>query len=129
MGLPHRYNSRELTTHLRQLAAMAHTTDDGGDPVTKGQVLAELVFKMALGYEEVDADNPQKKVFVRPSQWAIQLIYERLEGKTPTAIADEKTGIRVADRVSELGKSRINAISRAIVGITSGPPAYRKRES
>jgi hypothetical protein len=98
-----------LTKFLRNLAAEIHTTADNGDPVTKAHALALVLWDRALGYEEQDPKNHNEKVRHNPEAWAIQLIYERLEGRSPVAIADTK-GSTVAQKVSELGKSKINAL-------------------
>lgn len=124
MGKPRPYNSREVTKHLRQLAAEAHDwTEDG--VITKGEALAMLLWKRALGWEEEKTNAEGISVVVKhePAAWAIQLVYDRMEGKTPQAITEDETKVRAADRVRELAKSRMNDITAQLVTTTKkGPP-------
>lgn len=117
-----------LTQNLRRLRDEAHTIDDGGDPLTKGEALAVLLWHKALGYKEkvVHEDSrgnmARKDVTHKPEAWAIQLIYERLEGKTPLQIIDEGGKLRVEDRVDELAKARVNELAEIIARGRGGPP-------
>lgn len=119
------YDSRRLTQHLRELAADIETMDEGGELLTKGQVLAALVFKKALGYEEKirGDDGEERTVYHKPEAWAIQLIWERMEGKAPQAVADEKKTLTVLTRIDEIVKARINSLAEAAVAIpdSTGP--------
>jgi hypothetical protein len=97
-----------LTKHLREMAQYVETLDDEGNAVTKARRLAALVWDHALGFEEKEPDS-DKVVLRRPEQWAIMLIYERIEGRCPVAQA-ESSGKTVAEKVSELGVDKINAL-------------------
>lgn len=99
-----------LSKYLRALALDVETMDDAGDPVTKAQALAALVWKHALGFEEADLDNPDKKTLNKPAVWAIDLLYNRIEGKIPLAVVEDQ-GKSLTDKVSDLGKARINALA------------------
>lgn len=132
MATPRPYSNRELTNNLRKLAAQAESTDDDGNIIDKGAKLAELLWKKALGYTELDPKTG-KDEFHRPESWAILLIYERLEGKTPVAMPDENASHKVGERVSELAKGRLNALATAAAGAT-GPtlpsaPTFKRKET
>jgi hypothetical protein len=122
-----KYNTRELTNRLRELAAEVHDSrlNDEGEMEfqTKGEALSEAVFRSALGWiEEVveETDVPgktvTKKVFHKPQAWAQQFIWDRLEGKSPQALPDDKGGLSAADKVSELAKQRVNALTEETDG-------------
>ncbi len=115
-------SGRALTTHLREIMASVHTTDllDGEMVLTtKSERLAEILCERALGWEDVEEvpDSSAKKgyrsrkVKHKPEKWAIVMVYERLEGKAPTALEDKTPGITVTDRVSELAVERINDLT------------------
>jgi hypothetical protein len=114
MALP-KYSGKELTRHLRLLAMEAEGLSPAGDMETKAQALARLLWKKALGYSDV-RKNPQGEaveVSCPPEAWAIQLVYERLEGKVAQTAPDEAGKISAAERVTDLARSRINAITVA----------------
>jgi len=111
-----RYSSRQLTQHLREMAAEALTIDDEGSLVTRGEALAALLWKKALGYESVDSETSEV-TYHKPEAWAIQLIWERMEGKAPVAIPDDKGIMKIAERVSELAKNRINSFAEVAIAI------------
>lgn len=127
MAKPVKYSSRQLTQFLRAIAADASTIDDEGNLITKGEALARLLFKKALGYHESeDPDDPSKKTYHKPEAWAMQMIWERLEGKAPMAMMDEKSGLSAEDRVSELATARLNSYAEAVVSVPP-PPRYMGR--
>lgn len=112
-SLPRAYDSRRLTQHLRELAAEIEDMDEGGELLTRGQVLAKLVFKKALGYEEKlkGEDGEEKTIYHKPEAWAIQLIWERMEGRAPQAVPDDKKTLTAAKKVNELVRARINSLT------------------
>ena len=96
------YNSKQLTLHLRELAADVITYDDDGAAITRGEAMAQLLWKMALGYTETikgKVGDPNTEVYHKPVSWALQLIFERMEGKAPLAIPEEKGRQTAAGRV------------------------------
>jgi hypothetical protein len=99
-----------LSKYLRMLALDIETTNADGDLITKAEALAALVWKHALGFEDVDPDNPDRKLLVKPAVWAVTLLYDRIEGKVPLAVVEDQ-GKSLADKVSDLGKARINALA------------------
>lgn len=133
MAARKKYNTKQLSNHLRELAAEAETILDDGTCLTKGEVLAELVFKKALGYVEVSLDDEGKetKTVFPPERWALELIFDRLEGKVPQAITDDDTKMKVADRVSELNKNRLNSLAeKAVAGAKPpGPPTFKRDDN
>ncbi len=81
---------------------------------TKAQALAGLIWKKALGYNEKSTADGKTKYYP-PATWAIQIIYDRLEGKAGPP--EEKAGKRpkVTKRISDLAKSRANKIAESNV--------------
>jgi hypothetical protein len=103
-----------LSKYLRALALEIHTTDNDGDPVSRAEALAELVWKHALGFQrpkdEHKPDGP--KEVIPPATWAIELLYNRIEGKIPLAVVEDQ-GRSLTEKVTELGKARINSLAKA----------------
>lgn len=135
---PKKYSNRELTTHLRELAATLHDCVeeydiDSGRKIprarTKGQALAEEVFKRATGWSEEreDDEGNVKQVYHKPESWAIALIWDRMEGKTPQAVAEDETRVKAKDKVSDMAKQRINALVPA--AIPEPPSLPRKKDA
>ena len=117
----------QLTKHLSALAAEYETTNDKGDPITRAELLALVVWKKALGWTDPARMQGDivlvKEVIHKPESWAIQLIYERIEGKAPQAITDEKGRLTAAEKVGELARSKLNAEANASLAVpcVSGP--------
>lgn len=97
-----------LSKYLRALALDVESMDDEGTPLTKAQKLAELVWRYALGM--ADEKDPTKKA--PPAVWAIELLYNRIEGKIPLAVVEDQ-GRSLTDKVSDLGKARANSFADA----------------
>ena len=97
-----------LSKYLRALALDVESIDDTGDPITKAQKLAQMVWDYALGFK--DADDPKKKN--PPAVWAIELLYNRIEGKIPLAVVEDQ-GRSLTDKVSDLGKAKANSLATA----------------
>lgn len=133
MGKPKKYNSKQLTEHLRQLAAEAHDWSEDGI-ITHGEALAKLLWKRALGWTEktVDEEGNEKEVYHKPEAWAMQFVYERMEGKTPQSTPDDEGRKRRAkDDVRDLAKSRLNSLAKSAAGSEDGlkkkgPPKRKK---
>jgi hypothetical protein len=111
--------SRDLTRFLRELGAEVHTIDNEGKVITRAEALAEAIWKRALGYSETNKKG--EDVYHPPEMVAIQLIYERVEGRAAVSLPEDKKGQSVAERVTELGKSRINRSAESAVAVPSGP--------
>lgn len=110
------YNSRQLTKHLREFAADIETMDDDGNMITRGEALALLIWRKALGSESRDPKTNEITVH-KPEAWAIQLIYERIEGKAPMALVDDRAQLSVAEKVSELVRKRLNKQAEAAIAV------------
>lgn len=130
MARPKKYNSKELTNHLREMAAEVHDVLMDGTVQTRGEALASLLWQKALGYTEKKVDDEGKEVEIvhEPAAWALQMVYERMEGRTPQALSEDETRMKVADKVRELAKNRLNAMAKQTVGgDTPPPPSYKKK--
>ena len=112
---------RLLSQWLRDIAGeeteLVVDPEHGDRMGTKAEAIARTMFKMAIGFEEeVEEVDAKGKPYVRtvkhsPDKTMIQLIWERLEGKAvPADIGDEHKHT-VADRITDMGKSRIEAAS------------------
>lgn len=121
-----RFGTRALTGELKKLAGEVHTITDDGTPVTREQALANLIWKQALGWEELTRDEmgTAKKVWHPPVAWAQQYLFERMEGKAPQAVSEDMGGMKAADKVRELSKERLNKLAKIAVG----PPKIPKKE-
>lgn len=117
-----KFSNRALTERLRELMAEVHDSHLGDEGeltmVTKGERLAEILVERALGWDEVtieETDIPgairEKTVKHKPERWAIEMCYDRLEGKTPQALTDETVGLSATDKISELAKRKINTLT------------------
>lgn len=114
-----------LSKFIKEIASEVH--DDpvikakGEEAVmlTKAEAIARHIFKLALGYQE-DEDIYKNGVKVgmrpvihKPDRWAINIIWDRLEGRV--GAADLKAGsdkASLAERVSEQGKKRLGQIAK-----------------
>ena len=88
--------------------------------VTKAEAIARHIWSVALGYvEEIDIYKDGVKTGVkleshRPDKWAINLIWDRMEGRVGQA--DTKPGsdkASLAEKVSEQGKKRLAQIANS----------------
>lgn len=84
--------------------------DDDGEPVylSRFDTLAHSIWDYALGRTEKLKGGQEKKHL--PSQWAINTILDRTEGKVmPQSTPDkEKDMPTAAEKVSELGRDKLN---------------------
>lgn len=125
MNAPGKLSNAALSKELRKLAIEVHTITDDGTPVTREQKLADIIWKLALGCTEKYRDeegNLKEKVYP-PAAWAIQFVFERVEGKAQTVAPDETSTVRAKDKVAELARERVNRLA----AIAAGPPALPKR--
>lgn len=116
--------SRALTAELRKLGTQVFTINDDGTQLTREEVLAELIWKQALGWVEKWTERDDRGTLIQrevkhpPVAWAQQYLFERMEGKAAQAIADETGGIKAAEKVRDLARQRINTLAK----IATGPP-------
>ena len=101
-----------LTKYLRKIAADIETMDLDGDIVTKAHALANLVWKYALGWEEEDPDDPNKKISHKPDWRAVDLLFNRIEGKVMTATVEDP-GKTLPEKVEELAVAKANSLADA----------------
>lgn len=100
-----------LSKLIKQIGHEKHTIDDEGQVLTKFEALARLVWNRALGYTEEDVETGEKTVH-KPDKGFINLVFDRTEGKVPTiATGGDKDKAKVADRVGEQVRSRINRLA------------------
>ena len=116
-----------LSKYIKEIASEIH--DDpvikarGEEAVmlTKAEAIARHIFKLALGYEEAEDvfDKTGKKTGIkqvkhRPDKWAINVIWDRIEGRV--GAADLKVGsdkASLVDKVSAQGKKRLGQIVKS----------------
>lgn len=114
MALP-KFAGAALTRELKKLASEV-VAEVEGTPLTREQLLAQMIWRQALGWTEVTTDNNgnRKEVYHPATQWAQTLVFERLEGKAAAA-ADPQAGeqVKAADKVRELARQRINQLAGA----------------
>lgn len=91
--------------------------------VTKAEAIARHIWNIALGFiEEVDIYKDGVKVGVklethRPDRWAINLIWDRMEGRAGAAdLKGSSDKASLTDRVSALGKKHMNQIAKGVNG-------------
>ena len=102
----------EITRLIRERGNEFHTVDDDGNPLTRLQALALLVWKKALGWTETDPKTGTETVH-SPDRGFITMIYDRLDGKMAPAVADTgKKKATLSDRVGEQSKKRLNSLAQ-----------------
>ena len=101
-----------LSQALRALASEAHDID-GSDTKSRAQCLAEFVWNSALGYKTkvIDKDGNLVDKEIGPQTWAINLVFDRIEGKVPISEDSVLEGTSVASRVEEISKDNINDLA------------------
>lgn len=105
-----------LSKFIRQIAEEETELikgEDGEDRMaTKAEALAHIVWQKALGYKEVKMPGdggPPVEIEHASDQKMIQLLWDRMEGRAPTAGEDTSQRPTTAQKVSEQGKNRIGA--------------------
>lgn len=137
MGSKREYNTKAVTRHIREIGEEADAiVSETAGSITRNQALAHLLWKIAFGWEETVTDEAERnedgtfkirKVRHQPQQWAIVLLIDRQEGKTPQAIDDDAGRISVADRVDEVRKNQLNAIAiKHGKEAPPGPPDFKR---
>jgi hypothetical protein len=115
---------KALTAELRKLAVEAIDVAPDGTPITREQILADLIWKQALGWTETwwETDSignrVKREMKHKPVPWAQQYLFERMEGRAAQATPEDVGGVKAAEKVRQLAKDRINNLAR----ITAGPP-------
>lgn len=102
-----------LSAYLRQIAE--EVTETVKDPesgeerlATKAEALARKIWRDALGYTETKVvKNERIEIEHIPSRAAQSMIYDRVEGRAPASMGDDKGGVTAADKVTEQATKRI----------------------
>lgn len=123
----------KLTDHLRKVLEKAHEELVDGEFVSKGEALAALLVRKALGHTSVQRDDNGNEVEVvhKPESWAITYVFDRIEGKVPQPPDETKLQSALAkDKVSELARERASALAKKIVSgsAPSGPPPLKPKK-
>lgn len=101
----------EITRLIRERGNEFHTVDDEGNPLTRLQALALLIWKKALGWTETDPKTGTE-IIHNPDRGFITMVYDRLDGKMAPAVADNgKKKATLSDRVGEQSKRRLNQMA------------------
>jgi hypothetical protein len=94
-----------LSEFIRGMAN--ETVEDGGK--TRAEILAEIVWKFALGWVE-DCGEGKTKIWP-PAKWAIDLVYERAEGR-PAQVGDSgNKKVDVSERIGQKTIDRLNKLA------------------
>lgn len=76
---------------------------------TKAEALARKIWRMALGWKEVETqDGKLVEVMSRPDKAMMMLVFDRTEGRAPTSMSGSDQKLTTAARVSEQSKKRLN---------------------
>jgi len=106
-----------LSQLIRQMALEETELVKGEDcddaMVTKAEALARYMWKKALGYTEIKVDDDGKTETIThlPDKWAIDRLWDRIEGRVPTTGPEKKEKRSVSDRVSEQNARRLNTVA------------------
>lgn len=121
-----RYNNKELTNHLRELAAEVHDWIGEDGSITKGEALSALIWRAALGWEEkrISDEGDEEVIIHKYERWAVELLIDRMEGKTAMSTIEDSRRITVAEQVGELAKKRLNRLVDLAAAKTT-PPEYK----
>ena len=102
----------EITRLIRERGNEFHTVDDDGNPLTRLQALALLIWQKALGWKEVDPKTGTE-IIHSPDRGFITMIYDRLDGRVAPAVADAgKKKATLSDKVAEQSKKRLNILAQ-----------------
>lgn len=113
-----------LTEHLHKILKEKHSVkvriDGKLKTITKGEALARQMVNAAIGFIETidiyDKDgipSGTTSVVHAPDRNLAKEILDRVEGKAATTgVKEDDSRPSVADKVSELGKDRLNAIAK-----------------
>lgn len=113
---PKGYSNKELSNHLRSLAAEIHDYSEEGEGVTRGEALAKLLWDKALGYtvKQIDDVGIETETHHEPASWALQMLFDRLEGKAPQAMEDTTDKITAAETVGTMAANRMNDFAKKV---------------
>jgi len=112
MAIGARKANKILSDSLRNLANSAEDSTPDGEILTKADKLAQIVWDHAIGHTYVNAKGERKRVL--PCTWAIQLIFDRLEGRVIASMDDIADRPKPVDRISKLTVDRCNKLVESI---------------
>lgn len=99
-----------LSNALRELSQEAHDID-GDHTKNKSECLARYVWDAALGYVCVTLDKEtgeRKEKVIPPQTWAINLIFDRIEGKVVPSDDGSRQDTPMATRLEKINKNQFN---------------------
>jgi hypothetical protein len=102
--------SKLITDFVRQIAS--ETTEVGPDNetlVTKAEKLARIIWSRALGTGEVTL-KAGKLCHPAPDMEAMKIILDRIDGKVLNTDEIKQRDESIPDRISKIGKDKINAV-------------------
>ena len=110
---PDKETKKVLAKPLEKLAHEQVDMTPDGEPLTRAQKLARIVWDGALGHEELNKTTGKTEK-IPPCQWYINLLFDRLEGKTITKVVTKgKDRVPIAERVSALSKVKMNKLAES----------------
>jgi len=118
-------STKALTQQVRKLGEQIISVTDDGSPISRNAALAQMLWDMALGHtsRERDADGTMREVYHPPVAWCAQYIYERQEGRSPTAVPENDARVKAVEKVRELAKQRLNKMAVSAIG----PPVHKPK--
>ncbi len=105
--------NRLVSKYLSDMAKLEDVCIDNGEEArmcARAEKLAEIIWQNALGFKEVDT-KANVEIIHPPSLSYMKILLERLEGKVQDVSAP-KSKKSMADRISEVNKSKINKIAK-----------------
>ena len=103
---------RFLSQALRELASEQHDIGTS-ESLTRAQCLAKLVWDNALGYTRMIKNKEGMLVeqSIEPRTWAINIIFDRLEGRIPVQDDNTKEKEILVDKVEKLCLKKFEDLS------------------
>jgi len=97
---------KEIAQEQTELVTDANNEDQ---MATKAEALARKIWRMALGWKEVqiEAGKPVEYVY-KPDKAMMMLVFDRTEGRAPSSSGGSDHKLSTAARVTEQSKKRLN---------------------
>lgn len=118
-------SKKVLSEHLRALATEVTAWDaTEQEGISRAELLAKALWQRALGWTETVIDDAGEETTVvhPPQTWAMQFVFERLEGRAPQSEPEKEHRVTAAERVRELAKKKLNSLAAsAIMESFDGP--------
>ena len=98
---------KEIAQEKTELVKDANNEDQ---MATKAEALARKIWKMALGWKEVEIENGNPVEYVyKPDKTMMMLVFDRTEGRVSTSVSGGQK-LSTAKRVTEQSKKRLNEL-------------------